>query len=143
MVHYIYVGIIELTKENIRSILAAASDMEISSLVEKCVQYLEDNSDGENCVDTLMLTNKYDLIQLKKSALKLVCEEFGNLSPTDILKMDGKVFKELLECEQIDAPETEIFNRLVDWAPYKDNAILLPELLRSIRLDCLPAEVML
>lgn len=144
VIHYIYVGYIELTNGNIKSVLTAAKSMEIESLEEKCKQYLRENVDAENCVDTLMLADKYNLVQLRGNALQLVRENFVNIPIAAILRIDGKVFTELLESDEIEAPETYILKILIRWAVVNgtENAKIMPELLKRIRLNCLPAEVM-
>lgn len=146
VIHYIYFGQIELNEENIESVLAAASGMELISLEKKCEEYLDEILSKENCTDSLGLADKYNLLQLKANALKIVCENFKNIPMDDFLQMDGTVFAKLLQRDEFEAPEFHIFEILVKWSEHHREqaarAKFVPDLLKSIRLECLPAEVL-
>lgn len=143
IIQYIYFGHIELNGNNVESILTAASSMEIVPLEEKCGIYLHANLTKENCLNALMLADRYGFGQCKADALKMVCVHFGNIPKADIWQIDGDIFKELLKCEHFDVPESTIFECLVEWARQSesDRTKCMPELLKSIRLECMTGEV--
>lgn len=140
---YIYTGYIELTEDNIESVLHIASSMQIVSLEQKCAQYLRTNTNLENWFDVLMLADKYNLLQLRADTLNFVCENFNDIPMDDILQFDGNLFSELLKQQQFQVPETRIFDCLVEWTKNDDvnRAPFVRELLMLIFLDCLPTEV--
>lgn len=140
---YIYAGFIELTEDNIATILAAASGMELISLEEKCEKYLEENLSKDNCVAILMLADTYAFGQLKMKALTEVCAHFEYIPMADILSMEGNSFNEILKCDKIKIPETKIFEYLVEWVRKNETerAKFVPVCLKSIRLEFMPKEV--
>lgn len=143
VIHFIYIGHVELNNDNIVGILAAASEFEVLPLEQKCGQYLQENLSAQNCVATLSLADKYSFGQLRANALALVCANFERISSTDISKLDGNIFGDILKQDQIEAPETKIFNYLVGWAKQNETegTNYMPQLLKSIRLDFMPGEV--
>lgn len=145
IIHYIYIGQIELNKDNIENVLAAASGMEIVSLEEKCAEHLKESLTGENCLQTLILADKYNLLQLKANAFDLVCAKFENIPMADMMNVDSNILNDILKCDQIQAAETQIFNCVVEWVQQDETerAKFAPELLKLIRLEHMPTEVKL
>lgn len=143
IIYYIYAGNIELTEDNIASVLYAASGMDLPSLAQKCGQKLAEIMTKENCVIVLMLADKYGFEQTRSSALPLVCAHFENIPKADILQIDGNIMGDLLKCEQFEAPESTIFEYLVEWVQQNEveRAKFMPDLLQLIRLDYLSGEV--
>lgn len=142
---YIYAGYIELTKDNIENVLSAASGMELVALEEKCAEYLQENLTNENCVNTLLLADRYSLNQPKKSALSRVCTHFEYI-PTDyILPMSSDSLLQILKSDKIQIPETKIFECLVEWVKKNETerAKFVPEHLKYIRLQYIPGQVIL
>lgn len=140
---YIYCGFVELTKNNIEKVLDAASSMELLPLEEKCAKYLEVNLTKENCVRTLLLADKYSFGQLITNALKFVCEHFDSVSMAEVLQIESSFFNEILKSDKITGSETKIFNCLVEWvrANVAERAKFVPEFLKSVHLEFMPAEV--
>lgn len=145
VIHYIYLGRIDLTKDNVSNILAAASGMGIVSLEEKCGQYLEEKLTEDTCLQTLILAEKYNLSQLKENALKLVCANFENIALADLLHVEANILSDIFKSDQIQALETHIFNCLVKWVEQDETerAKFAPGFLKLIRLEHMPDEVTL
>lgn len=143
VIEFIHTGGIELTADNIESILAAASGMEILSLEQKCDQYLQSSLSTENCMETLVLADRYCFKELRKNALEMVSAKYEEIPTADILLINASLFGELLKSDRIKAPETVIFNSLLEWANEGgiERASCLPELLKLIRLEFIPGEV--
>lgn len=145
IIRYIYIGQVDITGDNVESLLAAASSMELISLEEKCEQFLEERLDDENCLQNLIFADRYNLLKLKAIAFKSVCENFEKISTDDMLHLGAEIFVELIKSDGIRASETQIFNRVVKWVQKDEvvRAVFAPDLLKSIRLDCLPEQVSL
>lgn len=143
IIYYIYAGNIDLTEENIASVLHAASGMELPSLAEECGRKLAESMSKENCIIVLMLADKYGFAQLRATALQLVCAHFENISKSDILQMDGNIMGDLLKCERFEAPESTFFGYLIEWVQQNEweRAKFMPDLLQSIRLEYMAGEV--
>lgn len=141
---FICTGDIEFTSYNIESILCAASEMKLTSLTQKGEKYLEENLKKENCVNSLVLADKFYIGALYEKALKLVCEHFANISIVDISKLNGYVLNDIIQSGPTDGSDEEnLVFCLIDW--YSDNenerAKFVPDMLRAVRLDRLSEEV--
>lgn len=140
---YIYAGYIELNKDNIESVLSAASGMELVALEEKCAKYLQENLTNENCVNTLLLADTYSLDQLKTNALSQVCANFENIPTAHILPIESNCLGQILKYDKIQIPETKMFECLVEWVKTNETerAKCVPEHLKYIRLQYIPGKV--
>lgn len=143
VIYYIYSGQIEFTSNNIGRMLDAAAGMELLSLEVKCGQYLEDALTAENCLNTLLLADKYSLDKVKKRALTQVVAHFEKIPRADILQIDGNLFNDLLKFEHFEVPESTIFECLVEWVQHNETkrAQFMPDLLKTIKLEHMPGEV--
>lgn len=145
IIHFIYIGHIALTLQNIRNILYAASCLRIISLVKRCVQFLEEHLAVENCVEFLLLADKckIDYGQLRGNAVSLVCVHFANiLNRPELLRIQGNTLIEILQSGDLDVAEIDIFNFLVAWVRSDPNhRRFVPRLLDLLRLRKLPGEV--
>lgn len=73
-----------------------------------------------------------------------MCANFEKIPKNDVLQIDGSIFGDILEFNQIEAPETTVFNRLVESNQKQtERASYAPKLLRSIRLEFIPGPVIL
>lgn len=145
IIHYIYAGHIELTDENVESVLSAASNMELVMLEEICEKYLEEHLNGENCLQVLMLAEKYNLTKsnVKSNALKSVCDHFESIPKADMMHVGGNILAEIFQYDGFRVPEEQIYNCVVEWSKQDEvaRAAFVPNILRSVRLEHIPWKV--
>lgn len=140
---FIYFGRIEITEENVDSFITAASSMELIGLAEKCGKFWAAKLATENCVRFFLNADKHHLRGLWSIAMKFICDNFEAISSDDIQQIDEKNFRELLNQDQINAAETVIFDRLIQWIDENKEAEerVDSNLLKSIRLAHIPSTV--
>lgn len=63
-------GHIVITSDNIEDIIDAAASMEFVQLEKGCCQHLISNLEVDNCMDALLLADKYNLAKLNQESLK-------------------------------------------------------------------------
>lgn len=143
IVDFCCTGHINLTEENIKNIVTIASSVEIDFLEEKCRQFFSDNLSINNSLETLLIADKYSYSVLRQQAFQFICETFESIPSTEILKFDHALFEELLKCNDVDATEEMIFNRLLEWFSNSedDRKDYMPELLKLIRLEYFAPQV--
>lgn len=143
IVDFCYTGNVSLTPENVSDLLTIASSVQLDMLEEKCREFRADNLNAANAVDTLMMADKYSFAELRQRTLNWICESFESMPSGEIQKVDHRLLQELMRCDQIDASEEMIFNRLYEW--FERSASMrekhMPDLLRLIRLENIPSQV--
>lgn len=144
IVDYCYTGKINLDGENVGRFLAIASSYELDLLERKCRRYYERNLSLNNCVEALMIADKYSHADLRQKALKFVSGSFENVPATDVHKLDPRIFQDLLKSEKIQATEELVFTRLMEWfhSNEVDHKTFMSQLLKLIRLDLMTEKVL-
>lgn len=142
-VDFCYTGNISLNEENVDKLLAIAASIQIDLLEEKCRQFLVDKLNVNNAVDTLTIADKYSFAKLRRRALKLICESFELVSSEKLQQINHRLLRELLQCDNLNAPEELIFNRLFEWfeASKTHRNEHMPELLKLIQLQRIAPQV--
>lgn len=74
IITFCYSGGVELTVDNVESVLAGAKELQIDSLVLLCGDMLEDTLSINNCIQYLQIADKYDLDVLKGNALAIISD---------------------------------------------------------------------
>lgn len=143
LIAYCYFGEVQLNYDNIDDIVPAASSMEFVELEIKCRDFLEEKLATENCIQSFLLADQFSFDLLKVNAYERILNDFGNVPPREFVRLDFKIFVELLKSDEIEASEEIIFERLKlwmdnNWADLKERG---PEMLRLLRLNNLSTEV--
>ncbi|XP_077981842.1 kelch-like protein 24 [Glandiceps talaboti] len=96
LLDYIYTGSsIHVTAENVQEILAAADMFLLNGLFNRCVEYLEQDINSQNCLDVFRLASRYNCVILEKKAWQAAVsfckevihsKEFLQLSESELLR---------------------------------------------------------
>lgn len=143
IVDFCYTGHINLTEKNVEEFMKIASNVELDLLVEKCCRFYRDKLSPSNSISTLMIADKYNILELRRNAFDVICDSFETLPLTDIQSLDHRVLLEILKCDKIQASEELMFKRLLEWFHNKESERKqrMPQLLESIRLEYIPSQV--
>lgn len=143
VIKYCYSGSAQINEENVGGIMSAASSMMFVQLKEKCANFLRQRLGVENSIEILLIADQYNLTGLRNNAMQFICANFAEIPSADMVKLDEKMFGEILEQGKIVADETVIFDRLVQWSEHdaSKRSQFVALLAKSIRLEYLPTEV--
>lgn len=143
IVDFCYTGRIDLTAENLRKFLTIASSVELDLLEGRCRRFYRDTLDVKNSVSTMMVADRYSYTDLRQQAFDIVCAGFEKVAATEILKLDHRFMRDLLNCDKIQANEDTVFMRLFDWSQIqeKERSQYMPEMLALIRLKHITPQV--
>lgn len=143
VIGFCYTGRIDITIDNVGDIMAAASSKELIHLEKMCSQFWSEHLAINNCLRVLIAAEKYHLTDLWQTTLRYVCEKLADIPVVDLVKIDEKIMKAILEYDQTSAAEMLIFDRLVKWVEHDEpnRSIHFATLAGLIRLEHLPGEV--
>lgn len=124
LLNYIYTSKLYLNLSNIQNVLSAGNYIQLESVVEVCLNYLEKQLDIDNCIDILTISETYSSWHLKKKVYRFIC---GNLSTLFNKKMDEfqritvTQLEYLLQCEYpVDCPEIIVLKFVLNWILHKN-----------------------
>lgn len=143
VVDYCDSGIIELTAENIESIIEAARSMSIALLEEECCTFLKRNSRAENCVSAFYISDLYSLVDVRAYLFEFICRVFEHIEINDFQFLPEGNLKEFLEFKRINAPEQLLLDVLLSWIEFdeRNRANAFKEMLDLINLDLIDTKV--
>ncbi|XP_057299757.1 kelch-like protein 18 [Hydractinia symbiolongicarpus] len=119
---YIYTGEIELTKDNIKSIIAAANYLLISSLKDRCTKFLKKMLTPANCLSIESTAEQYDCGWLRTTATNYIQEHFVTISTTEeFLTLSSERLIEFVSSDdtKIDCEE-QIFEAIMKWVKHDE-----------------------
>ena len=79
MLQYIHTGIF-FNVRNPQDLLVAADRYQLDRLKSNCEEVLIDSLDVENCISILILSDMYNALNLRRTALKYVTENMTSIS---------------------------------------------------------------
>lgn len=143
VIHFCYAGHTKITTDNVEELIDAASRMEFLRLEQDCCDFLIDNLTVENCVDALLIADKYNFSELNQKALQFIRDHFEAVPIADVLEVSHENFDELLKYAHYRIEESIIFDRLVQWVGHNkvERAKYVPALAEHIRLEHISDEV--
>lgn len=143
IIDFCYTGNITINNENIMSIIAAASRMEMVDIEEECERHWIQNLDFQNVVETFMSADEYSLTELRKKSFNLMCMSFNDVTASQLKQLDHHHFVELLKCNRIFGPEEDVCRKLIQWVDHdkKNRSKHAAALLKLVRWDLIPVQV--
>ncbi|CAG0881263.1 unnamed protein product, partial [Cyprideis torosa] len=141
LVEFAYTSGINITKHNVQSLLAAAHQLDITSVFEACCIFLEDHMDSENCIGIHFLAETYECIDLVEKSMEfmrsnftdVICEE-EFLSRITAVKLVEIISSDKVRVEK----EEDICDAVLAWIQYDDKRKeAMEQLLPSVRLPLL------
>lgn len=143
LIDFCYAGHTTITRDNVEDLIDAAARMEFVKLEQDCCKFLIDILAIDNCVDALLIADKYNFTELKQKALNFIRNHFEDVAVDDLVEINYKNFAELLKYEHYKIHESTIFDRLVRWISHdkKERAEYVPLLVECVRLEHIPDEV--
>ena len=117
LLKYMYTGEIELTNNNIRPIISAANYLLITSLKDRCVQFLKKMLTPANCLSIENTAEQYDCEWLRSTATTYIKENFLTILRTDEFKdLPVEKLVELLSSDETRVDrEEQVFEALMTW----------------------------
>ncbi|KAJ5069494.1 pep-cterm sorting domain-containing protein [Anaeramoeba ignava] len=116
ILEYFYSGKIQLTLENVIEILLFSSRYLIDDLQKPCVDFVKRTCAIENVVEVLKIAELVELSELTDFCYKFIFENFAHFIKTDFfLDLEEDHFSRILSNDNLQIPEFEIFQSLVQW----------------------------
>lgn len=143
IVNYCHSSEIELTGENIESIIEAARSMTISSLEEKCCQFLQTNMQIDDCISAFYISDLYCLNDVRANLFEFISKNCEQIDVRDFQILSAENLQEFLKCKYLMTTEDNLLQILMQWiaSDEKNRTKLFDELIESIDLDSISFKV--
>ena len=146
ILRFFYTGSIQITKENVQTILPAASIFQLDDLKTACGNFLVQQLAPCNCLGIRAFAQTYGSTRLEEQAWKHTLLRFVDVSSMEeFFQLELTQVCQLLGCDHIKvSSEEQVFDASLRWIEHnpKQRTQHMSQLLRQIRLPLLPLPVL-
>jgi len=147
LVDYVYTSEVDVTEDNVQSLLPAANLLQLTDVRDACCEFLQSQLHPTNCLGIRAFADLHgcmDLLTTTESYIErhftevLECDEFYGLTPVQV--------SQLIASDTITVPsEEKVFESVISWINFSTDqrSQYLPQLLEHVRLPLLSQEYLL
>ena len=146
LVNYAYTATIEISENNVQSILPAASVLQFEEVKRACSQFLKRHLDADNCLGIRIFAEIHGCEELQSAATVFSNHYFNQVrNKEEYLKLPFDEVKALLGRDQLNiSTEFDVFQAAMTWLLHKDDRKKYShELLDLVRLPLLDTKELL
>ena len=147
LVEYAYTATIDISEDNVQSILSAASVLQFQEVKQACSEFLRRQLDTDNCLGIKVFAEAHGCNDLQKAATVYSSHYFSQVRRRDeFLKLSIDEIKLFLSNEQLNVKsEYEVYEAAMAWLNHEADrrAEHLYEVLCLVRLPQLSTEQLL
>lgn len=141
LVQYCYTGSIDLTENNVETLLATACLLQLNDVIEACCTFLAKQLHPSNCLGIALFAEQQSCPTLLQKSISYVHEKFMQVwRDEEFLKLSDTQLSTLLRSDDLNVTsEREVFFALMEWVneDKTNREEHLPRLLELIRLPLL------
>ncbi|XP_033105879.1 kelch-like protein 12 [Anneissia japonica] len=124
IINFMYSGCFSINESTVQDLFMACNLLQISQLVEYCVEYLERCMNISNCIGIIDMAKTYSCEQLEEVArdyisynIMKVCKE------EEFLKASESLIREIISNENLNVEhEQSVFETLVEWIKFDEKS---------------------
>lgn len=121
---YLYCDELELTMNNLQGLLRLATKYSVSSLVEKCVECMENNLNTSNVFVVLQCAEFIEDKTLQKRCWEIVDLQATKVINSDsFLNLDEDFMLKFLQRDSLVVGEVELFNAFYKWTVFQSGKL--------------------
>ena len=146
LVEYAYTATIDISEENVQSILPTASVLQFGEVKRACSEFLRRQLDADNCLGIKVFAEVHGCSDLQVAATVFSNRYFSQVRKhEEFLKLSLDEIKAFLSNDQLNTKsEFEVYKAAMDWLLHEENRTQhLYEILRLVRLPMLSAKELL
>ncbi|XP_058833053.1 kelch-like protein 32 [Topomyia yanbarensis] len=117
LLEYIYTAKLALNLANIQEVLSAASYIQLESVVEACLNYLDQQLDLDNYIDVLIISEMYSLKRLNHKVYRFICHHLNVISKSaEFFRLSERQIELILAGDYpVTCTEIEVLGILLRW----------------------------
>ena len=117
LVDFAYTASLVICPETVQGIMAAASHLQITDVVDACCNFLKDQIDAENCLGIAAFAEMLSCQHLQNISWQFALENFQEVCCTEeFLSTPVSILKQLVKSESLNVcSEEEVFECVLRW----------------------------
>lgn len=138
VLNYVYTGIVFISEDNVIDILNASCFFFLTTLRNRCIKFLEERLDIDNCLQMFSIGKKFSLSELITVSLEYISVIFMDIvSHNDFEYLSADELLDIVSLEKLDvSSEDDVLALVLEWVNVeaKSRTEYLPCLLKKIHL---------
>ena len=147
LVNYVYTSEVEVTEENVQTLLPAANLMQLSDVKEACCEFLLNQLHPTNCLGIKSFADMHGCIELLAATNTYIESHFSEVLDCDeFYALEHSQVCNLIASDTITVPsEEKVYESVISWVKHDmdSRGSHLPELMEFVRLPLLSREYLL
>ena len=146
LIDYAYTATIDVSEENVQSILPAASALQFEDVKRACSEFLRRQLDADNCLGIKVFAEVHGCNDLKMAATVFSSHYFSQVRKREeFLKLSLDEIQSFLSNDQLNVKsEFEVYEAAMEWLLHGENRVQhMYEILNFVRLPLLSATELL
>ncbi len=116
IIKYIYSGILRMSQNNVKGLYIAADILQYSQIKKKCITFIQQDINPDNCVDYLMLTNLYGLDEVWGECIRCTFLHFDLIAVNDsYLGLPYHILETLVQSDEVRCEEKNVLDVVLKW----------------------------
>nr|CAH7722298.1 unnamed protein product [Callosobruchus chinensis] len=145
---YVYLRNLDITEENVYTLLITADYLSILGVIHLCSKYLEDNLGPTNCIGVLRFARNHFCRDLAKNTWRYIMRSFAQISTesNEILSLSLAEIQEIINADDLNVKSEEtVWETILRWIDYDTDARkkYIVALMKCIRLGLLDTQFFL
>ena len=142
LVDFVYSSSLEITEKNVQNLLAGASLLQLSPVVEACCQFLRARVGAENCLGIAAFADQHGCSELQRFAWTFAVENFAQVVAGDeFLATPPSFMVDFVRCEELQVNrEEEVLDCVLHWLSHdeKGRSLVVMAALEHIKIPLVP-----
>nr|CAH7722297.1 unnamed protein product [Callosobruchus chinensis] len=128
---YVYLRNLDITEENVYTLLITADYLSILGVIHLCSKYLEDNLGPTNCIGVLRFARNHFCRDLAKNTWRYIMRSFAQISTesNEILSLSLAEIQEIINADDLNVKSEETVWETI-LRLYIDGEVVTPEIAR-------------
>ncbi|CAL2032857.1 unnamed protein product [Caenorhabditis brenneri] len=147
LIDYMYTGRMRIDEQNVQTILATASLLQLTCVRDACARFMLELLDMTNCVGMAEFARAHACHQLAHAAQLYTRQHFVEIIDNEeLLNLDKDSFNELIQDDRITVPsERPVMQAVLNWVKHdeENRKPYLGELMSNVRLPLLGDDYLL
>ncbi|XP_013065888.2 kelch-like protein 12 [Biomphalaria glabrata] len=132
LLKYAYTGLVDITPDNVQSVLIAADYLSIEFVKRECTTYMKSHIDIDNVCDALIFAKSFVINDLEQKAFKFLLENLDSVSRTvGFAKLDSHYLAKILDDDNLVLFQNQAIMRSKDREKLVLEAVLRYLLIRN------------
>ena len=144
LINFLYGGVLRLSVDNVHSLLSTAALLQVSAVMDACVNFLMKKLHPENCLTVRNLADTFSCKELLNAANSFLEKNFVEVSNSEeFLELSKEEISGLLCKDDLNVrSEEQVFEAVLLWVKHdvENRKNELPGLLEQVRLPLLPPQ---